>query len=397
MKRQRNLKLSSNKCPIYPCRFINILNIPKIKSLIEDIFCFAEYTDCQRFLRHQMHLEVPEDLWPIERISISEVLKNIGFSFGKEIERYKRFFQKFKKSEYFKNVILKTLTSIEKGIYNKRLNFFRAFFEKYYEELFIKKFNNRFFLKMAYLILKENIDEAIFDSSFLVYSTFLSENMYLWSLQNIKNSILRARILSSFTKLNTLALIFIKRNVKLIKEIEEIKKTRTYIFNIKNELYIDPLTKVLNRRFLENYKDDILKNYSHILVLDIDHFKKINDTYGHQIGDLVLQSVCKILKKLLRKKDLIIRYGGEEFILAINVPDDETALKVAERIRKAIENTLITINDDKIRITVSIGISKINPNKSFEEIFLLADKALYEAKRSGRNKVVFKKEFEESY
>ena len=153
---------------------------------------------------------------------------------------------------------------------------------------------------------------------------------------------------------------------------------------------MDPLTKVLNRRFLENYKDDIVKFYSHLLIVDIDHFKKINDTYGHQIGDKVLQNVSRIIKKLLREKDLVIRYGGEEFIIAINVSSDDLAIKIAERIRKTIESTPIIINDDKIRITVSIGVTKIDPKKSFEDIFSVADQALYEAKKAGRNKVVFK-------
>ncbi len=396
-EKDKNLKIFFHKniCPIYPCKFINILTKLKIKNLIRDLFCFAEYTYCQRFLRHKLNLKVPEDLWPIEKISISEVLSNAGFSFDEEIKKYKKFFVSFKNSFYFPKVIQQTLSAIEKGIYKGNLVFLKMFFERYFNELFIKDFNNRFFLNMAYLIVKEGIEEPIFDSSFLVFLTYLSENIYLWSLKNIKNSILRAKVLSSFTKLNTLALIFIKRHIKLIKEIEEIRRTKKIIFNIKNELYIDPLTKVFNRRFLENYKDDIVKFYSHLLLVDIDHFKKINDTYGHQIGDKTLKNVSKIMKKLLRKKDLIIRYGGEEFLIAINVPSDDLAIKIAERIRKTIESIPIVINDDKIRITVSIGVTKIDPKKSFEEIFYIADKALYEAKKTGRNKVVFKDKIDE--
>lgn len=388
-----------NICPLYPCKFIKTLGKFKIRNLIKDLFCFTEYIECQRFLRYKLNLEVPEDLWPIEKISISEVLNSIGLSFDKEIERYRKFFLNFKNSFYFIKAVQQSLSAIEKGIHedNNKLSFFKMFFEKYFDELFIKKFSNKFFLNMAYLIVKENIEEPIFDSSFLIYSTYISEYMYLWSLRNIKNFILRAKVLSSFIKLNTLTLIFIKRYIKLIKEIYEIKRTRKLIFNIKNELYVDPLTKVLNRRFLENYKDDIVKFYTHLMLVDIDHFKKINDTYGHQIGDKVLQNVSKIMKKLLRKKDLIIRYGGEEFLIAIDVPTDELAVKIAERIRKTIENTLIVINGDKIRITVSIGITKIDPQKSFEEIFAIADQALYEAKKTGRNKVVFKVASDETF
>jgi len=387
-----NLKenFQKNICPLYPCKFINILTQSKIKNLIKDLFCFTEYIKCQRFIRYKLNLEVPEDLWPIEKISLSEVLSNTGLSLDKEINKYRKFFINFKNSLYFTKVIQQSLSAIKKGIYNNNLDFLKIFFERYFNGLFIESFNNRFFLNMAYLIVRENIEEPIFDSSFLIFSSYMSEYMYLWSLNNIKNFILRVKILSTFIKLNTLALIFIKRYMKLIKEIYEIKRTKKLIFNIKNEIYMDPLTKVLNRRFLENYKDDIVKFYSHLLIVDIDHFKKINDTYGHQIGDKVLQNVSRIIKKLLREKDLVIRYGGEEFIIAINVSSDDLAIKIAERIRKTIESTPIIINDDKIRITVSIGVTKIDPKKSFEDIFSVADQALYEAKKAGRNKVVFK-------
>ena len=396
MKKKNNKLIDLEKnfqkdiCPIYPCKFINTLTKFRLKNLIKDLFCFTEYIECQRFLRYKLNLEIPEDLWPIEKISISEVLNSIGLSFDKEIERYRKFFIDFKTSFYFTRASQKSLSAIKNVIHNNNLGFFKIFFERYFNELFVKDFDNRFFLNMAYLIVNENIEEAVFDSSFLIFSSYISEYMYLWALNNIRNFVLRAKFLSTFIKLNTLALIFIKRYIKLIREIYEIKRTKRLIFNIKNELYIDPLTKALNRRFLENYKDEIVKFYSHILLVDIDHFKKINDTYGHQIGDKVLENITKVMKKLLRYKDLVIRYGGEEFLIAINVPKDDLAVKIAERIRKAIENTPIMIDDDKIRVTVSIGIAKIEPEKSFEEIFSIADQSLYEAKRTGRNKVVFK-------
>ncbi len=153
------------------------------------------------------------------------------------------------------------------------------------------------------------------------------------------------------------------------KKIEKIQKYAMY----------DELTKILNRRGIYERIKEI--NKGSILFLDIDHFKKINDTYGHEFGDYVLSEIGKILKHTFRKSDIVGRWGGEEFIVILPNTSYEDALKLAEKLRKIIEK-----HDFKgKKITVSIGVSEYNGN--LEEELEKADEALYEAKNSGRNQV----------
>ena len=157
-----------------------------------------------------------------------------------------------------------------------------------------------------------------------------------------------------------------------------------YILLVKNkkiqkEAYYDELTKIYNRRGVLNEVKN--KSPGNILFFDIDHFKKINDTYGHDFGDFVLEEIGKILKNTFRKSDIIGRWGGEEFIVVLPETKYEDALKLAEKLRKIIENH----DFDGVRITISIGVSEYNGN--FEESLKKADEALYNAKNSGRNQV----------
>ncbi len=148
---------------------------------------------------------------------------------------------------------------------------------------------------------------------------------------------------------------------------------------ISKEALYDELTEILNRRgVLEKLKD--VKNGS-ILFFDIDDFKKVNDTYGHEFGDFVLKELGKILKNVFRKSDIIGRWGGEEFIVILPNTEYETAFKLAEKLRKIIEGY-----DFKGRkITVSIGVSEYSGH--FEKELKNADESLYNAKNSGKNRV----------
>ena len=126
-----------------------------------------------------------------------------------------------------------------------------------------------------------------------------------------------------------------------------------------------------------------------VLYLDIDHFKSINDKYGHQSGDQVLVQFCSRLMERGRRSDLIGRIGGEEFAIILLNAEKEDVLKYAERIREDVFNTDFECDGNKINVTVSIGITFLSKNSGriLEELFREADTALYEAKNSGRNKV----------
>jgi len=178
---------------------------------------------------------------------------------------------------------------------------------------------------------------------------------------------------------------------KVIKELEKLA-------------YYDELTNILNRRGFFNKTEKIFKaiifkrkererriGYNipfSIIFCDIDNFKKINDTYGHEVGDYVLKKVVNCLKKRLRDYDIIGRLGGEEFVVALLGANLEAAKIVAEDLRKIIERTSFVFRNKKIPVTLSMGVASYSNENKLKDLIEKADKAMYEAKKSGKNKVV---------
>ena len=165
--------------------------------------------------------------------------------------------------------------------------------------------------------------------------------------------------------------------------------------SFKNIAIYDTLTGLYNRRhFEERLEVDAQKSFYggtplSLVMVDIDHFKKVNDTFGHTEGDQVLCKISSLLKSSTRKKDTVARYGGEEFILILPEATLEASFVIAERIRRLIESTLFEVGQAQVNLTVSMGISNFPKHqaKSKEELIKMADQALYDAKRGGRNKV----------
>lgn len=150
----------------------------------------------------------------------------------------------------------------------------------------------------------------------------------------------------------------------------------------------DPLTGLMNRRGMEFEIDKIIsmKNNFSILLIDIDYFKKINDTYGHAQGDLVLKYLAEIMQKNFRTNDICCRYGGEEFIVIMPYSNKQEAYESAERFRKIVQETYI---ENTYTLTISIGIASwTEKSKDISEIFKQADINLYQAKNNGRNRVI---------
>ena len=174
------------------------------------------------------------------------------------------------------------------------------------------------------------------------------------------------------------------------------KKLNTAYEEMKLKATHDFLTGILNRSAILEYFEKSMKlkkrnsnNNIGIAMLDIDHFKNINDTYGHQTGDLVLKEFVKILQKSLRDSDYLGRYGGEEFLLIIQdtTSDKQSIIKSFDRIRKSIETTKISTSSGLVSITASIGCSIAE--KNVDSSIKKADDALYKAKENGRNRVEF--------
>lgn len=170
------------------------------------------------------------------------------------------------------------------------------------------------------------------------------------------------------------------------------------IFRNLHEKSYDPLTRILNRQAFDqtitklaysSEKEPNLalysKDYGTIAILDIDNFKKINDQFGHSIGDETLVLFSQTIRSVLRQEDMFFRYGGEEFVIFVKETDSLKALKIIERCRHAIESRRFPQVD---KVTVSIGIAKLQPHKEHPSDSLSkADKALYHIKKTGRNQV----------
>ena len=123
-------------------------------------------------------------------------------------------------------------------------------------------------------------------------------------------------------------------------------------------------------------------------MVDVDHFKEVNDTYGHKAGDRVLQGVAAILTEVLRLPDKVGRYGGEEFLLVMPETGSDETSKLTERIRQQVSEVEFDIGDRKVKLTISIGAALFEKGEDLEQLVSRADRALYQAKQSGRNLVV---------
>ena len=188
-----------------------------------------------------------------------------------------------------------------------------------------------------------------------------------------------------------------KRDISYLEQLTRqsaitINRANTYS-KVLQYATLDALTNLNNRRQFEvRLKQEIAttkrqKNPLCAMMVDIDFFKKVNDTYGHASGDAVLRTVASIIKEHLRESDIPSRYGGEEFAVLLPYTHIEEAKIVGERLRKAVETTPIPIDKKNINVTISMGLAEFNPEETGEELFKRADRALYEAKESGRNKV----------
>ncbi|MBR6127924.1 GGDEF domain-containing protein [bacterium] len=193
-----------------------------------------------------------------------------------------------------------------------------------------------------------------------------------------------------------------KRDISYLEQLTRqsaitINRANTYS-KILQYATIDALTNLNNRRQFEiRLKQEIAttrrqNNPLCAMMIDVDFFKKVNDTYGHASGDAVLRGVAGIIKSALRESDIPARYGGEEFAILLPYTHIEEAQIVGERLRKTVETTPIEIDVEgvdakELSVTISMGLAEFNNKETGEELFERADKALYEAKTSGRNRV----------
>jgi diguanylate cyclase (GGDEF)-like protein/PAS domain S-box-containing protein len=196
-------------------------------------------------------------------------------------------------------------------------------------------------------------------------------------------------------EISAMAMASEKRNERLFI-IENITSRKELEHHLTDLAITDPLTSVYNRRhFTECAEREIKRSRRSghpfsILMIDLDHFKQINDTYGHAAGDDILVSFTDIIQPVLRKHDILGRIGGEEFALWLPDTDEKGALRLAERIRKKVEAMKVPFNSEYIGVTVSIGIlsmDTLDETLTLDDLLQTADRALYRAKRNGRNRI----------
>lgn len=164
--------------------------------------------------------------------------------------------------------------------------------------------------------------------------------------------------------------------------------------SLENQAARDPLTDLYNRRHIFAIVEDELQRYRRygercaVILIDADHFKRINDEFGHPAGDLTLRRIADLCQRAVRDSDIVGRFGGEEFIIVLPHTDTRQATFVAERIRDAIDRENIVWQDRTIKVTLSLGVAEVGPGAdSFDDLLKAADQALYEAKHAGRNHV----------
>lgn len=183
----------------------------------------------------------------------------------------------------------------------------------------------------------------------------------------------------------------VRSHEKLARTINELEESRRFL---REQANTDPLTKLANRRSFFQMASSSLaqirrqKEHFSIIMIDIDHFKPINDTYGHQTGDYVLVEVSKVLGHAIREGDILARMGGEEFVVASPYTNRLAAIVLSERLRKAIETSMFEFGDNQVTVTISLGIASLTEdNEDIDKLLAAADSRLYLAKQKGRNRI----------
>ncbi len=276
----------------------------------------------------------------------------------------------------------KVLVSSNEGIIGKKIDDNKLKNKK------IVEFNGRPVYRMI-------IEDSVFNNEHKKLLLLIDAAPYKQNETRLLNTALSTSLIALFIALFIARAIYtaaIKQSQEEKERLEKLVKERTKEIELLSKT--DSLTGLWNRRYLEEMLElefKRAKRYKHpvsIMIVDLDHFKKINDTYGHLAGDEVLKESAKRILSTLRETDFVGRYGGEEIVVILPETKLDKAIKIAKKIKEAISSKPIIYKNKKINVTASIGISRICPkHKNFYEPFSEADEALYRAKKNGRNRI----------
>ncbi|WP_457626483.1 diguanylate cyclase [Persephonella sp.] len=273
------------------------------------------------------------------------------------------------------NILYKKLNFIAENIINKR----RLQELTQILEIVLNEYSNP-------VLLLENNKIKLYNRAFMEIFGDIKD------IDDLKNRVLQEdECQNRFIEKDKSIICISKNNLKTYFEvnIKKISKFKILYFiditEYRKKIFIDELTGVYNRYFLKILEKKVVGRTVCLIMCDVDNFKQINDTYGHQTGDKVLREIGKTLNRFLRKNDVVIRYGGEEFLILLdNVENIETTFAIAENIRKKIKS--ISIKDLNISCSLGVSCKKIINEKEFQELIKNADVALYKAKKTGKDK-----------
>ncbi len=260
-----------------------------------------------------------------------------------------------------------------------------------------------------FLIKDLSLDKPVFythdflvDTNFLI-SLFLKNNVKKSEINIFLNNGITNYTINRYIEVDGYYYRVSKRIINLnerkfrIIRFQNYSKIKEETETLKKSALLDPLTGTYNRKYLlERFEKEKSLHMKYqkslgLIICDLDNFKRVNDTYGHDFGDLVLKKFAKILKNSVRDIDVVARIGGEEFIVLLPLSSRDVTIKVAERLRTRVESEL-SINN--VRVTASFGATSFNFRKgsivTFDDLYKKADTALYTAKNSGKNIVVYK-------
>ena len=179
--------------------------------------------------------------------------------------------------------------------------------------------------------------------------------------------------------------------VEVFSNNQTIMKMKRRVSKLEQTVIYDTLTQIGNRKHIEVKINSALQEYQYVrfpfgvLFIDIDHFKAVNDTFGHITGDKVLRAVANTLRHNLRETDTCGRWGGEEFLVLVVNLDNEKLKAIAEKLRSLVEQTVITTESSELNVTISIGATLVHHGDTLESLIYRADKLMYKSKSSGRN------------
>lgn len=229
------------------------------------------------------------------------------------------------------------------------------------------------FLLFASCYVISNFHEAMYTSA---------------TLDRLKPYVYLTNMLITFSTLLVLTMFFL---VEIDVAYKRLYDSNLELENLANT---DPLTGLYNRRTMMVHVQNMYEDYRttnkpfSLIVCDIDDFKTVNDTYGHERGDEILVNISTILSSLTRGLDFVCRWGGEEFIIFLKNIDKKEAHSIAENIRKEIAEAEMKVGDKSIHVTMTFGVSSATETDDYQELFDLADSRMYQGKKSGKNKVV---------